>query len=88
MAENEDQAHYFANVANIDAAVGMQQMMGLTYPIDTLDIPEVWITMTYTLAAGDEHVRVDVQVRNDGDETLVILCCCAPAYTHDDTELL
>jgi mannose-6-phosphate isomerase-like protein (cupin superfamily) len=24
---------------------------------------------------------------NDGDEPLVLLCCCAPAYTHDDTVL-
>jgi len=24
---------------------------------------------------------------NDGDEPLVLLCCCAPAYTHEDTEL-
>jgi mannose-6-phosphate isomerase-like protein (cupin superfamily) len=22
---------------------------------------------------------------NDGDEPLVLLCCCAPAYTHEDT---
>jgi mannose-6-phosphate isomerase-like protein (cupin superfamily) len=24
---------------------------------------------------------------NDGDEPLVLLCCCAPPYTHDDTVL-
>jgi mannose-6-phosphate isomerase-like protein (cupin superfamily) len=24
---------------------------------------------------------------NTGDEPLVLLCCCAPAYTHDDTVL-
>ncbi len=22
---------------------------------------------------------------NDGDEPLVLLCCCAPAYSHEDT---
>ena len=27
-------------------------------------------------------------VENTGSEALHILCCCAPAYTHDDTELL
>lgn len=27
-------------------------------------------------------------IENTGDEVLVLLCCCAPAYTHDDTELL
>jgi len=27
-------------------------------------------------------------IENTGAETLSILCCCAPAYTHEDTELL
>jgi mannose-6-phosphate isomerase-like protein (cupin superfamily) len=27
-------------------------------------------------------------VANTGDGELRILCCCAPAYSHDDTELL
>lgn len=27
-------------------------------------------------------------VENTGSEALHILCCCAPAYSHDDTELL
>ena len=27
-------------------------------------------------------------VENHGTEALHILCCCAPAYSHDDTELL
>jgi mannose-6-phosphate isomerase-like protein (cupin superfamily) len=25
------------------------------------------------------------QIKNPGTDTLVFLCCCAPAYTHDDT---
>jgi mannose-6-phosphate isomerase-like protein (cupin superfamily) len=25
---------------------------------------------------------------NTGDEPLVLLCCCAPAYSHDDTVLV
>ena len=25
---------------------------------------------------------------NTGDEPLVLLCCCAPAYTHEDTVLV
>jgi mannose-6-phosphate isomerase-like protein (cupin superfamily) len=28
------------------------------------------------------------QITNTGDVTLRLLCCCAPAYEHDDTELL
>jgi mannose-6-phosphate isomerase-like protein (cupin superfamily) len=27
-------------------------------------------------------------IENDGAITLLILCCCAPAYDHADTELL
>lgn len=27
-------------------------------------------------------------IANTGSEPLVILCCCAPAYAHEDTELL
>ncbi len=27
-------------------------------------------------------------IQAGGDETLRILCCCSPAYAHDDTELL
>ena len=38
---------------------------------------------TLAIAPGTPH-----RVSNTGDETLVILCCCAPAYAHDDTELL
>lgn len=46
---------------------------------------------TFPIAAGDTvPIRPGTphRVTNDGDETLVILCCCAPAYAHDDTELL
>jgi len=28
------------------------------------------------------------QIKNIGDIPLKILCCCSPAYSHDDTELL
>jgi mannose-6-phosphate isomerase-like protein (cupin superfamily) len=31
---------------------------------------------------GTEH-----QLVNPGDEPLVLLCCCAPAYSHEDTVL-
>ena len=27
-------------------------------------------------------------IENLGDKPLVLLCCCSPAYSHDDTELL
>ena len=28
------------------------------------------------------------QITNSGSESLVFLCCCAPAYEHDDTVLV
>ena len=48
----------------INAAVGMEQMMGLAYPIDTLDIPDLVLTLTYTLLPDAQHVRVDVEIVN------------------------
>ena len=38
---------------------------------------------TIAIPPGTPHA-----VANIGAETLVILCCCSPAYSHDDTELL
>lgn len=35
------------------------------------------------IAPGTPHC-----VANTGDEALHLLCCCAPPYAHDDTELL
>jgi len=35
------------------------------------------------ILAGTAH-----NIENDGKEDLHILCSCAPAYSHDDTELL
>jgi len=38
---------------------------------------------TIAIPPGTPHA-----VENTGDEPLRILCCCAPPYSHDDTELL
>ena len=35
------------------------------------------------IAPGSAHC-----VSNEGDAPMHILCCCAPAYAHEDTELL
>jgi len=35
------------------------------------------------IPAGETH-----QLVNTGDEPLVLLCCCAPAYAHEDTVLI
>ena len=45
----------------------------------------------FAIAAGDT-VRIPPGtphcVENTGDAPLLILCCCCPAYSHEDTELL
>ena len=46
---------------------------------------------TFEVAAGDTvHIppRTAHRIRNIGDDTLCLLCCCAPPYRHEDTELL
>ena len=45
----------------------------------------------FTVAAGDCVViapGTPHKLVNDGAEPLVLLCCCAPAYSETDTELL
>jgi mannose-6-phosphate isomerase-like protein (cupin superfamily) len=38
---------------------------------------------TVRIAPGTRHALI-----NDSDSELRLLCCCAPPYSHDDTELL
>lgn len=38
---------------------------------------------TVVIAPGVVH-----WVRNEGEESMRILCCCSPAYAHEDTELV
>ena len=38
---------------------------------------------TVCIAPGTVH-----RVRNTGEGELVVLCCCTPAYSHEDTELV
>ena len=48
-------------------------------------------TETFAVSAGDTVCippGTPHRVRNTGDGPLTILCSCAPAYSHDDTELL
>ena len=35
------------------------------------------------ITPGTKH-----NIRNTGNEDLKILCCCSPAYSHDDTKLI
>jgi len=47
------------------------------------DTSEVGPGDAIAIPPGLEH-----QISNMGDETLVFLCCCAPAYEHEDTVLI
>lgn len=38
---------------------------------------------TICIESGNPH-----RIQNTGKEPLKILCCCAPAYSHEDTELM
>lgn len=46
---------------------------------------------TFSVRAGDTvciQPGTSHRIKNTGDAPLRILCCCAPPYSHDDTELL
>lgn len=46
---------------------------------------------TFGIAVGDTvciRPGVPHAVENTGDGDLIILCCCSPAYSHDDTQLV
>jgi mannose-6-phosphate isomerase-like protein (cupin superfamily) len=45
----------------------------------------------FEVSAGDTvliNSGVAHKLENTGSEFLKILCCCSPAYSHEDTELL
>ena len=47
------------------------------------EVREVTIGDAIAIPPGARH-----QITNNGQVTLRFLCCCAPAYEHDDTVLL
>lgn len=60
---------------HITAGQGLMTLGAETFNVvagDTLCIPP-----------GTPHC-----IENTGEEALVFLCCCAPAYSHEDTQLL
>ena len=44
---------------------------------------EVFVSDTICIEPETEHC-----IENIGSEDLVVLCCCSPAYAHDDTVLV
>ncbi|MBU0499222.1 MAG: cupin domain-containing protein [Gammaproteobacteria bacterium] len=60
---------------HITAGTGLMTLGGEQFPVATDD--------TVLIPPGTAHC-----IRNLGGEELVILCCCSPAYGHEDTKLL
>ncbi len=62
-------------IYHVTAGRGLMQLGDEEFAIEAGD--------TVCIPPGTPHA-----VCNTGDELLRILCCCAPRYTHEDTELL
>lgn len=60
---------------HITAGEGLMTLGGDRFPVQAGD--------TVCIPPGVAH-----RIANTGSEPLRLLCCCVPAYTHDDTELL
>jgi mannose-6-phosphate isomerase-like protein (cupin superfamily) len=60
---------------HITAGAGLMTLADETFAVTTGD--------TICIAPGTPHC-----IENRGDGELRILCCCAPAYAHTDTEIL
>ena len=66
----------------------------VTEELYQLTAGEGWMTLgdtSFAVRAGDTvHIPPGTPhcIRNDGRGPLRILCCCAPAYSHEDTVLL
>jgi hypothetical protein len=48
----------------INTLSGVEALLGFTVPLDPLDVPDWWITLTWTLQTGDRYATVDVEVEN------------------------
>ena len=71
------EAHYHRASEEIylfTAGVGTMELEGETAPVRAGDC--------VVIAPGAVH-----KLRNPGIDPLVLLCCCAPAYSHEDTVL-
>ena len=67
--------HRFEEIYHITEGRGLMTLEEKTFRItagDTIYIP-----------AGTAH-----RIQNTSNSLLKLLCCCAPPYSHDDTELL
>jgi mannose-6-phosphate isomerase-like protein (cupin superfamily) len=62
-------------IYHVTQGSGMMQLGEAHFPVKTGD--------SIAIAPGTAHC-----IENTGQEILHILCCCAPAYSHEDTVLL
>jgi mannose-6-phosphate isomerase-like protein (cupin superfamily) len=60
---------------HVTAGSGLMTLGEQRFPVTTGD--------TVCIPPGTPHC-----IENTGEDSLVILCCCSPAYAHDDTQLL
>jgi mannose-6-phosphate isomerase-like protein (cupin superfamily) len=60
---------------HITSGKGLMTLGGKTFPVTAGD--------TLGIAPGTPH-----RLHNTGRRPLKVLCCCAPPYSHEDTELL
>jgi mannose-6-phosphate isomerase-like protein (cupin superfamily) len=67
--------HESEELYHITAGCGMMRLGEEEFGVKTGD--------TVCIAPGTAHC-----IHNTGNVDLVILCCCSPAYRHEDTELL
>lgn len=62
-------------IYHIAEGCGIMTLGGQEFEVRTGD--------TVCILPGTPH-----RIMNTGEKELKILCCCAPAYSHDDTELM
>jgi len=67
--------HLSEEIYHITAGSGRMTLEDKTF--------EVAVGDTVFIPAGTSH-----KLQNSGEEVLKLLCCCAPPYSHDDTELI
>lgn len=60
---------------HVTAGQGLMTLGNATFAVGPGD--------TVHIAPGTPH-----RIANTGDVPLLVLCCCAPPYAHDDTDLL
>jgi mannose-6-phosphate isomerase-like protein (cupin superfamily) len=71
----ETEAHFHPNTEEIYYLLQGQALMAIEGERQAVGPGEA-----IAIPPGSRH-----QIRNTGTENLIFLCCCVPAYTHEDT---